>query len=322
MTTPAQPAATADHHYVPKFYLKGFTGDKGALWVYEKGKNKPRESKPKNEGHRENYYSFADRGCLDDSTEKILSRTESIVAPTIRKLGNPQFKMSDQQCSELYSFVSLMFVRVPAYREFLNSMAARMMKAYSQQQARDPEKFYASMKEFEAKTGQSVGDLEKLRKFAASDDYSVTQQSDGYNLLLTFRSGLAIAEIFEREFRHDIYYAAQGCFFMTCDNPIVTIEPDTDGRAWVGMGVGRPRTEVIFPLNKRACLIMSRRGRGLQGPASPVRTRQINEMIMAASQKFVYGPQGTRRIARIFNERGCFLKYGENAFLGDPPPIT
>jgi hypothetical protein len=322
MATPAQPAARADHHYVPKFYLKGFTDKNGSLWVYEKGRNAPRESSPKAEGNQENYYVFSDRGYPDDSAEKVFSKAESVVAPTIRKVGNPQFKMSDRQRSELYTFVALMFVRVPAYREFLDQLMGKIMKSYTQKQASDPEKFAAAMKEFEAKTGESVGDIEKLRKFAASDDYFVKQGSLGYNLGLVFRSGLEISEIFDREFNHDLYYAAPGTMFMTCDNPIVTFEPDIDGRAWVGMGVGRPRTEVIFPLNKRVCLIMSRKGRGAKEVASPLRSRQINDMVMAASQKFAYASEGTRRIARIFNERGCSIKYGENAFLGDPPPIT
>src|SRR5947209_17314037 len=45
------------HHYLPRFYLKGFT-EKKQLWVYEKGKP-PRASKPKYEAQRENYYRRA-----------------------------------------------------------------------------------------------------------------------------------------------------------------------------------------------------------------------------------------------------------------------
>ena len=67
----------ADHHYVPKFYLKGFMDRQQVLWVYEKGQNAPRASNPKQEGHRENYYTFTDRDTPDDSTEKMLSKAES-----------------------------------------------------------------------------------------------------------------------------------------------------------------------------------------------------------------------------------------------------
>lgn len=45
----------AEHHYVPKFYLKGFTGRNGVLSVHERHKP-PRASKPKDEANRENYY--------------------------------------------------------------------------------------------------------------------------------------------------------------------------------------------------------------------------------------------------------------------------
>jgi hypothetical protein len=322
MANPSQAGKAADHHYVPKFYLKGFTDKQGSLWVYEKGTNAPRESTPKKEGHRENYYTFTDRGFPDDSTEKMLSKVESMVAPVMKKLANPLFKMSEVQRSELYSFVALTFVRVPAYREFIDTQAAKMAQRFVQSCAMDREKFYAVVQAYEAETGQPLGDQEKLREFAASNNYSMTQRSAGYNLLLTFQSCIAVSEVLESEYRHDIYYAPADSFFMTCDNPVTTIEPDTDGTAWVGMGVGRPRTEILFPLNKRACMILRRSGRETQIRASSHRTRQINEMMMGVAQRCVYAPAGYRRLSRIFNERGFRIKYGENAFLAgqEHPP--
>jgi Protein of unknown function (DUF4238) len=46
-------------HYIPKFYLKGFTGKQGSLWVCERFKG-IRESKPKKEAHRPDYYTVSD----------------------------------------------------------------------------------------------------------------------------------------------------------------------------------------------------------------------------------------------------------------------
>jgi Protein of unknown function (DUF4238) len=208
-----------------------------------------------------------------------------------------------------------MFVRVPAYREFLDAQASKFMKVVSQGLARDRNEFYRVLKAVEAETGESIADPEGLRSFAAGNDYSVTQQSVGYNLLLAFRSCIQISEILEKEYRHDIYYAPTGSHFITCDNPIITIEPDTDGKAWVGMGFGRPKTEVLFPLNKRACLILSRRGTGQQVVASSKKNEQINTMMMHAAQKYVYAPVGYRRLSRLFNQRHAHIKYGDNAFM-------
>ncbi len=322
MTEPIPPTPEADHHYVPKFYLKGFMGKQRKLWVHEKGQNAPRESTPKHEGHRANYYVYTDRGYPDDQAERLLQRTETIVSPTIRKLANPQFVMNETQRSELYTFVAIMYVRVPAYREFIDRQAALLMKRFGQDRARDREAFYADLKEAEAKLGKPLGvDPEKMREFLLSDNYTVTQRSAGYNLLLTFRSCLTISGVLETEYHHDIYYAPSNLHFVTGDNPIVTIEPDTDGRAFVGAGFGRIRTQVLFPLNKRACLILRRHGRGEKLEASPFRVQRINEMVMRASQKYLYAPEGTRRTARIFNQHAGSIRYGENAFIHPLPPM-
>jgi hypothetical protein len=106
-------ADTADHHYVPKFYLKGFTDNHKKLWVYEKGTNAPRESKPKKEGHRPNYYVFTEGGRPNDSAEDMLKKVESIVSSTVRKLANPEFEMNEDERASLYAFSALTFVRVP-----------------------------------------------------------------------------------------------------------------------------------------------------------------------------------------------------------------
>jgi len=42
---------------------------------------------------------------------------------------------------------------------------------------------------------------------------------------------------------------------------------------------------------------------------------QFNGLIMFAAQKYLYAAEGTRRLARIFNERGCKAKFGETIFI-------
>jgi hypothetical protein len=306
-------SASANHHYVPKLYLKGFA-DNGILWVHEKGKA-PRKSKPKDEAHRDNYYSHSDRGYVDDSVEKMLGKAESLVAPVIRKLANPQFRMSPIQRSELYMFIAMMFVRVPAYREFLDLLAARFMKAHSQEEARNADKFYASMKRFESDTGESVGDYEKLREFLLSEAYTVSQNSAGYNLRMALESSLTVSAVLETEYKYDVLYAPADLFFMTCDNPVMTLQPGAGEMAFMGGGIGRPDTQVLFPLNKRACLRLHRRGRNGQEAVKESRTKQINDVVMAYAQQYLYAPRGYRRISRMFQERGCKVKYGENALM-------
>src|ERR1039458_5567188 len=41
----------------------------------------------------------------------------------------------------------------------------------------------------------------------------------------------------------------------------------------------------------------------------------INKVTMAAAAQYLYSSQGLRRIARLFDERGCKIRAGKNAFV-------
>jgi len=132
------------------------------------------------------------------------------------------------------------------------------MMRFMQDQAKDKKIFDDLIKGYEEKAGKPMKDPEKLREVIIGNGYSIEQKSAACNLLLTFKSGLEIAAILETEFQHDLIYAPTGSLFVTCDNPIMTVGPDGSRLANVGLGCGSPNTEVIFPLNKRVCLVLSR----------------------------------------------------------------
>ena len=110
----------------------------------------------------------------------------------------------------------------------------------------------------------------------------------------------------------------QVVFFMTCDNPVVTVGPDADGKAFVGIGFGWKNVEIIFPLNKRACLRLCRTARQKTIELSERKVHQTNDLMMHVADQYLFGPQGYRRISRLFGERGSKVKYGENAFMPTP----
>jgi Protein of unknown function (DUF4238) len=75
------------HHYLPIFYLKGFTSSQphgnGFLYVYEQ--NKPiRKSKPDNEAKQRDFYAFEDEHGVRKDAEQGLSQIESQLAPRLQ----------------------------------------------------------------------------------------------------------------------------------------------------------------------------------------------------------------------------------------------
>ncbi|MDR5729206.1 MAG: DUF4238 domain-containing protein [Terriglobia bacterium] len=305
----------ADHHYVPRFYLNGFTDKKGVLWAYEKGAAAPRASKPKEEGSREDYYVFTELGEKDDSTEQMLGTLENIVAPIFHHLRRREHKLSPQEVGHLFAFMGVMFVRVPAYREYRDIMTGMEVTLYAQEMMKTPGVFEKFVRYYEAKTGKPLADPEKVRQAVISGEFVYKQQSKVMNLAFIFRDAQEIGKALIREYGYDLYFAPSGSYYVTSDNPIVTIGPDGDGKTMVGLGFSWPHTQVIFPINKRVCAILSRDGRERKIDATPQKFGEINRLLMFTAQKYLYAAENSVGLGQEFEQQGCRLKYGENALI-------
>jgi hypothetical protein len=160
---------TKAQHYIPKFYLKGFTDRQKRLWVCERFKP-IRNSKPKDEAQRPDYYTHAERGQRDETAEDILKQVESKAAPIICKLANPQYVLTPENASHVIMFVAFMFARVPSWRENLDNLAAQLAKKKILEVANDKEQFHRTCLELEKQRGESLGvDFEELRQDALND---------------------------------------------------------------------------------------------------------------------------------------------------------
>jgi hypothetical protein len=319
VTTPEpQPTQGKAQHYVPKFYLKGFTDKHGALYVFEKFKPL-RKSVPKHEAHRPDYYTHTEQGQRDETAEDALKIIESRVAPIICKLANPQYVLKPEDAALLIFFVALTFARVPSWREYLDTLAGKAIKQHQIQLAKDKEKFHKLFSDFEKTKGKAFGvDAEELRQDLLKGQFEIEQKSTAYNLGAMFRSGIYIAEIL-KDFGYEALYAPQGKFFMTSDSPVYTLQPDREGGASIGMGFGMPRVEVYFPLNKRTCFRLKKniqpQGRFIEAG----HVDQVNRVTMATATRYLFANEGFRRTARLFDERGCVVRPGRDAFLPVPP---
>lgn len=306
-------------HYIPKLYLKGFTDHQKRLWVCEKFKP-IRSSRPKDEAHRPDYYTHQERGQRDETAENVLKQVESRAAPIICKLANPQYALTPENAGHVILFVAFMFVRVPTWREHLDNIAAGLAMSRLMRVANDREKFHKICVEMEREKGESLGvDSEELRQNVLNNRFDIKQGSRAFNLDSMFMSGGDVAKQLAT-MGYQALYARQGKFFVTSDSPVYTIQPDGRGQSTVGMGFGHDHVEVYFPLNKKTCLKLKRgmvsKGRVIEDG----HVDNINRMTMVTAAHYLYSSEGYRRIARLFDERGCKVRVGENAFMSTPQP--
>lgn len=318
MATPPVLPEAKDQHYIPKFYLKGFTDRSGVLWVYEKFKP-PKGSKPKAEAHKPDYYTHAEKGERDETAEDTLKAIESRAAPVVCKLASPHFKPTTKQMGDVYLFVAFMFARVPSWREHLDRLFGQVVKEEQVRHARDKNWFHKRCAEMERETGKALGDYEQLRQVILTGKWEVTQQSTAFNLGSMVKSAVNVATELQ-EYGYEILHAPRGAFFVTSDSPVFTLRPDGNRQATIGMGFGWPRVLVHFPLNKRACLRLERSVEPRVVTVSLHNLNEINRITMATATRFLYSPEGYRRVSRLFDQWGCTVAPGKNAFMMTPEP--
>src|SRR5258706_16309220 len=88
LCTVTTPAVTKPkrHHFLPEFYLKGFTRD-GYLWLYDRERDAFRQQTPSNTGVIGHFYTFTNTaGECDSTLEGVLSTVEGLAKPIIEKL--------------------------------------------------------------------------------------------------------------------------------------------------------------------------------------------------------------------------------------------
>jgi hypothetical protein len=304
-------------HYIPKLYLKGFTDQEGVLWVYEKFKP-IRPSKPKHEAHRPDYYTHEEFGYRDEEAERTLARIESLAAPVLKKIGNPQYELRPEGMAALLQFVAAMFARVPNFRDFLDRLSGRIRKFLFVEEARDKQNFHSMCADYAKNIDRPLElDVEAFRQDILEGRFNLDNIPKDFSL----RSMFSVAAIAQRQFKSfnfELLYAQHGQLFVTSDAPVYTLHQDGRKHAVLGMGFGWRRSEVYFPLNKRCCLRLKR---GIQSQARYIEdghVQEINRLTMFCAGQYLYVPEKVRRTARLFDEYGCKVKPGVNAFMPHP----
>jgi hypothetical protein len=105
------------HHYLPQFFLKGFTGDDGKLAVYDLRKNELREKRvtPKQIFFEWNRNTFCVQGKETDFVEKLYQRIDNDFAQTYKKIleqkGRSEIKA--KELMNLILFIGYTYWRIP-----------------------------------------------------------------------------------------------------------------------------------------------------------------------------------------------------------------
>ena len=122
------------HHYIPAFYLAGFTtsgSEDDRLHVFDQGQIKSWPSKPRNAGHERDFYAVEVGPDVDPATfeSKVLAPIESEFCHVIRKCVEDERLTEGEDFGVLLNFVAVMATRTPRTRRLVGQITNLLVRS-------------------------------------------------------------------------------------------------------------------------------------------------------------------------------------------------
>lgn len=321
----------ANHHYVPRFYLKKFCdpdtppNQEPYLWVTERGTKDWKKRAPKNVGASPGLYSVPTEGGDDEMVEKMFSTIESEMATIYRKRFDVYSPPADRKEREMVAlFIALFAIRSPFYRRNMARFSEEVAQMSLRMMASRPEYVEKTFMKVEADTGEKPKmTVEQYQK--AIREVKVTANPHYITAMSLQQLDMFTRMIYCMRWRFLI--APPGEFFATADSPTHWQDLTPRPPMLRGHGLAMRNVEVVLPLSRRFCFLARWRRPSGVVIASRAQVHEITNRTISWSEKEVYSPKPfTKVLISQDSSRPLYPLTGKEepgfvrppAFLGGP----
>jgi hypothetical protein len=277
------------HHYVPKFYQRGFTEGQDRLWMYDRKAKKFSYPSPEDICCENDMYTIDPKGQRDLRIEvEWFSKIDSDGAEAIRHFRKEH--LSDEWREAFSIFMAQQITRTPVFRRSTMASQRFMAEEFLRLTFSDVKRARQMM--------ESHGDPSETENISPE---SMVKAVTGSHIKVEITEAPFLSHMIEQveflrrwlhSFNWTILKAPQETGFITCDYPFVLIPPKTHPTL---TGFRYPGTVMLFPLDRRMCLHIEGRGwatRFISTSKSDVLL--INQNVAVNSERFIIGPNKTQ----------------------------
>lgn len=270
------------NHYVSRFYLQGFTDDKGFVSVYDIKRKACYLAKPENIGFENAYHHYIDPEGNEDTTfiEDHLCKIEEGIPAVNAKISNSE-QLTGTELDYLFCFMAINYVRVPRYKSHVKDQLFETMRNIRIQFLNNEYAFNNML----AKHTESEKDF--LVKF--KEDYlagKVFEEPTNIVIVAFMYIELPlVVNILKNRCWSFIHVNAPNKFFITSDNPICVDHNKVNNID------NLDKSKLIFPVSKNTVAVSL----GLVGPKYTYQVCDddtiidgINTLIYASAHNFIY----------------------------------
>jgi hypothetical protein len=290
-------------HFLPKFYLEGFTRD-GNLAVYDRESDDVRVQTPVNTGVIGHFYTMKDEeGRKRYELEAFLSEWEGKASVIMTKLSNSE-NISVEERVNLSIFIALAAFRTPEHVQSIMAVNSGFVGAMALEMFGNVERAKEQMRRtpFAPETEEDLDrEARDLVAFAQGGRYEIKTEHK-WAVEMAIRTAFAVAPTFADRDWLILHRPDHKRSFVATDSPVLLTTVAPREPSMFGVGFGNADALIIFPLDQTCALAMFGDRGGLAHIASTdERMRHINLAIADRCQRFVIGRD--RSIVRSLADR-------------------
>ena len=249
------------HHFIPQFYLKGFTSKNGTFKIYDIQNRKfikdGKEFYPESYFFEKNGNSVIVDDNKDDFIEEVYKKVDNDIAGIFNRINNSSSKdnysLNDNDIALLQYFVGIMYWRIPTnYIEIRNIIDRKRLKELGLI--------------LKTKNDESIDDFELENKLKSDTDF--------FKSMKWWFASISYPEIFKCETPLHILTFSDKLPSICSDNPIIYINPDTF-RVY--------SDDFIFPINSKEIFIRGEKSKEFMNTVKI----EIDLLIYKQAQKYV-----------------------------------
>lgn len=215
-------------HYVPQYYLKGFSQNNGKnIWAYDKFEGTKFSTQVKSIGNKTKFYS--------DEVEQYLANTiENPANEVLKKIRNHEEITNDEK-ETIAEYMAVMYKRVPKGKERLKKLTPSICENLSREISEELQKLALIHPDKSHIAKKRISEIREIL-----DRYSKDPPKKIWlDNIPPERSPKIVAALIQMTWR-----------FMECDDTIGFITSDNPLFYFTSIGVGKPESEVTFPISK------------------------------------------------------------------------
>lgn len=286
------------HHYVPQFYLKGFSQDKSKIHVFDKkvsaSDNHFRYQSIEAVGYENNLYTYINKDLEKETLEDFFSQIEGL-AKIVIDLLEKQAEITPMQRGHLALFISLLWQRTPVFKnetlgaqEELAEKSMRMLYHFPQQKM--------LMKKFFEERGEQMSDDEIQDLIDYATDPNRNEIKVDFPPEHWIKQLLEFSDRIYPYLAHcewEVKHAVTKYAFITSDNPFLLI-PSEKPHPFYGIGLITPGVKKTIPLTSNMYLVMHEPHKEeliiRHTEADKDFFRKANTWTMRNAERFVFSP--------------------------------